>query len=152
MEMITVYHGTSSHYWDKIEQEGLISQRHRKHVYVTTDYEKAKDYAFIWTGGLLYEEQKSLDTGEIEFPMIETEGVIFTFEVPKDLLKVDDYNLEGEPNQFKVSKSLSPDYIVDVEEVTFDAFNDEDFDEEEYNSEILRARALLVGVSQWGED
>lgn len=152
MEMITVYHGTSAHYWDKIEEEGLVAQRHRKHVYVTTDYEKAKDYAFIWTGGLLYEEKELLDKGEIEFPMIETEGVIFTFEVPKNLLKIDDYNLEGEPNQYKVLNSLSTDYIVDVEEVIFDVFTEEDFDEEKYKSEILRARALLVGVSQWGED
>lgn len=87
MEMITVYHGTSSHYWEKIEEEGLVAQRHRKHVYVTTDYEKAKEYAFIWTGGLLYEEKELLDKGEIEFPMIETEGVIFTFEVPKKIIE-----------------------------------------------------------------
>lgn len=152
MEMITVYHGTSSHYQDLIESEGLVSQRHRKYVYVTTDYEKAKEYSFIWTGGLLYEEQKSLNSGEIEFPMIETEGVIFTLNVPKNLLEVDDYNLEGEPNQYKVLNSLSPNCIVDAEEIIFDAFSDENFDEEKYNSEILRARALLVGVSQWGED
>jgi len=96
--------------------------------------------------------KKSLDAGEIEFPMIETEGVIFTLNVPKNLLKVDDYNLKGEPNQYKVLNSLSPDYIVDAEEIIFDVFSDEDFNEEKYNSEILRARAFLVGVSQWGED
>lgn len=70
----------------------------------------------------------------------------------KKLLKIDDYNLEGEPNQYKVMNSLSANYMVDAEEIIFDVFSEEDFDEEKYKSEILRARALLVGVSQWGED
>lgn len=150
--MVIVYHGTSSHYWSEIEREGLVAQRHRTHVYVTTDYEKAKEYAFIWTGGLLYEQRKLIEQGELEFPMLESEGVIFTFEVPKDMLKVDDYNLEGEPNQYKILNRLSSNYIVDVEEVTFEPFSDDDFDEEVYEREILRASCLLIGVSQWGDD
>ena len=152
MELVKIYHGTSAHYLSKIEEEGLVAQRHRSHVYVTTDYEKAKEYSFIWTGGLLHEEQRLIQEGELDFPMIETEGIIFTFEVPKKILKVDDYNLEGEPNQYKIAGSLSSKYIVDIEEVSFKAFSDDDFDQELFDNEILRAKCLLIGVSQWGED
>lgn len=150
MSLIKVYHGTSSHYWGKIEDEGLLPQRHRSHVYVTTDYEKAKEYAFIWTGGLIYEEEKNAQEGG--YFMMETEGVIFTFEVPEEMLKIDDYNLEGEPNQYKVLGGIAPKYLINAENVFFENIMSDEVTEEEYKSEILRARALLVGVSQWGDD
>lgn len=149
---VKVYHGTSLHYKDIIETEGFVPKGFREHIYVTTDYEVAKNYAFIWTGGLLHVQKEQLEQGLIDYPCVENEGVIFTIEIPSELLIVDDYNLEDEPNQFKIKGIVSPDKITNVDEIYFYEFSENNEDEDLYDNEILRAKCLLIGVSGGGED
>lgn len=146
-----VYHGTSAHYHSKISEEGLIPQRYRRHVYVTTNYEKAKEYSLIWTGGLIYEEQQAIRLKEKDAFFMETHGIIVTIDIPESLLIVDDYNLKFEPNQYKILGKVAPQYITGIEEVYFNEYSDY-IEEEEYQSNLIAARAKLVGVSQWGKD
>lgn len=146
-----VYHGTSAHFYKDIESEGLIPQGHRTHSYVTTDYDKAKEYARYWTGGLLYDEQKALEYGDKDMFMMTDRGIVITLDIPNDLLKIDDYNLESELNQYKIVGGVERDYIIEIQEVTFPEFG-EDVEEDEFQSNLLAASAKLVGVSQWGDD
>lgn len=146
-----VYHGTSAYFRCNIEENGLVPQNHRTHVYVTTDYDRAKEYSMIWTGGLIREEERAIELGEKEGFFMDTYGIIVSLDVPEEMLKLDDYNLEGEPDQFKVLGGLDESHIVNIEDVYFREYSD-DIDEETYQSNLISAAAKLVGVSQWGED
>lgn len=147
-----VYHGTSAYFKSDIEEEGLVPQNHRTHVYVTTDYNRAREYSLIWTGGLIREEERAIQLGEKDMFFMETHGIIVTLNIPKEMLKLDDYNLNSEPDQFKILGTVSAEHIQGIEEVYFDEYSDDSLDEEEYQSNLISARAKLVGVSQWGED
>ncbi|MBN6205047.1 hypothetical protein JYK21_01170 [Ralstonia pickettii] len=146
-----VYQGTSAHYHKSILEEGLIPQRHRKHVYVTTNYDKAIEYSLIWTGGLIWEEQRAIELKEKDFFFMVSHGIIITLDIPEELLIIDDYNLESEPNQYKILGNVSESYITNIEEVYFDEYSDH-IDDEEFQSNLITARSKLVGVSQWGDD
>lgn len=82
---------------------------------------------------------------------MESHGIIITLDIPKEILILDDYNLKSEPNQYKVLGGISSKYITNIEEVYFDEFSDH-IEEEEYQSNLIAARAKLVGVAQWGSD
>lgn len=146
-----VYHGTSAYFKNNIEEGGLVPQNHRTHVYMTTDYNRAREYSLIWTGGLIREEERANQLGEKDAFFMDTYGIIITLDIPEDMLKQDDYNLDGEPDQFKVLGCISPEFIVNIEDVYFEEFSDS-IDEETYQSNLASAAAKLVGVSQWGED
>lgn len=146
-----VYHGTSAYFKRDIEETGLIPQRHRTHVYVTSDYDRAKEYSLIWTGGLIREEERAIELGEKDSFFMDSYGIIITLDIPEEMLRVDDYNLDGEPDQFKILGGLDTEYIAKVEDIYFDEYSD-GIDEETYQSNLSTAAAKLVGVSQWGED
>ncbi len=143
-----VYHGTSSHFYRSIENEGLKPMANDDYSYVTTDYDTAKNYSKYWAGGLLYEEQKAVEEGAKDMFMMTNLGLILTLDIPHDMLVLDDYNLEKEPNQYKVKGGIDPQFIINIENIYHEEFG-ENVSEEEYNTNVLAARCKLVGVTDW---
>ena len=143
-----VYHGTSSHFYRFIEEEGLKPMSHDNYSYVTTDYETAKNYSRYWVGGLLYEEEKAVNEGLKDMFIMTDIGMIITLDIPDNKLIIDDYNLENEPNQYKIKGGIDSSYIKKVDDVYFEEFG-EHISTEEYNDNVLAARCKLVGVTNW---
>lgn len=143
MGRVVVYHGTAMDIAEEITRNGLIPRRSSGYSYVTTDRSVAEKYAWAWTGGRLYEADKLMEQGEHVF--VSEEGAVIAFEIDTVSLEVDDYNLEKEPNQFKVLGGISRESIQRVDEVVFDCFVSES---DGYRSETLKARCFLVGVTR----
>lgn len=133
---ITVYHGTTSDFNGKIGEEGLVSRRSDNYVYVTTDKKVARKYAWAWTGGRLH-EAKELNNPDV-YLYVGDEGMIAVIEIEEDRLEIDDYNLEAEPDQYKVLGGIEPDCIKDLEYIEFPEF--------ENKENILFAKCFLIGV------
>lgn len=130
-----LYHGTCGAFLPRITQLGLQPNPDGgKYVYLTSDKKRAEHYSFIWTGALMFQLE------EREMPMVPPKGVVVEVEVPDELVMVDEYNLEAEPDQYKVLGKIKPKMMRDFHEVKHPKLN-------KYE-ERLRAQCLMIGVAR----
>ena len=134
----TVYHGTAKDFQWNIAIEGLTPARPSGYVYVTTDPEIAKRYAWAWAGGRVYKAQEQGHS--VPYSDVSAKGLLIRLEVPATCLEVDDYSLEGEPHQYRIRGKLPRRYLKGFEDIEFpDLLDKEGF-------APLKAMCFLIGV------
>lgn len=133
----TLYHGTCSALRPGIEREGALQpKRGNKYVYVTTDYDVAKNYARAWTAWSI---ENADDITEATGKRPEPKGIIIELKLDDEFIANDEYNPEGEPNQYTVEGKLYLDDAI-VSEVDFTEFSD--------RTELMKAYAYWIGIGR----
>jgi len=109
---VTLYHGTTSMAVWSIYKRGLVPNKKREFVYLTSSYERAVYYAWVTTGGILYD--LCLFHGGPQVPVHDGDwrGVVYTLRIPAEKVFVDHYS-ESEPDQYAYKGRIPRRYMVE---------------------------------------
>ena len=127
-KVTTYYHGTCSLRADLMVTEGFAFDP----LFLTTNRESAEHYAQARTANDLRDSDRELTPA------------LIVIDVPESEIEVDEYNLDGEPDQYKLRKPNRFHAEAFVEDV------DGEWPQSEL--EMLRLSAFCIGMMKYEDD
>lgn len=129
----TLYHGTALPYLNLILFKGLKPAPYDEYCYLTENKNAAKKYAKAWSAAIIEDDVEKRIPEEKKY-----KGVIVKFEIPIKLLEIDDWNVDGEPGQFKYKGILPTKYLKSYEQILFNDLKN--------SLELIRNYSFWIGI------
>lgn len=137
-----LYHGTSFLYMQSILRIGLKPQPADKYVYFTENKKAAEKYSKAWTAAIFSDLDPDDERNPFKKEFLKEhilEGIILKFKIPINILEIDDYNLDGEPGQYKYEGIFPIKKYMIGKEI-------KKFNELKNKTELLKNYAYWIGV------